>query len=99
MRINLLSTICAAFCCVVADQTYASVAWPAPSGNWTYTFDCDVLANTCPKGATTFDGTWITGGGSDSWDGSTNGGSFGTCNRPGGFSQYTESGVTFIRMQ
>ncbi len=53
---------------------------------------------------TSLDGTWIYGGGSDQWDGSTNGGifingGFGVGNKPGGWTVYTESGVTFLRMQ
>src|SRR5438552_2480530 len=83
MRINLLTSLCLAACCLVARQATAAIAFPDPAGGWTYQYNGNVLnttnpaapaAGTCSGGGAncgvSFDGTWnFTGGGSDQWGG------------------------------
>jgi hypothetical protein len=116
MRTKLITTLCLAAGCLVARQASAAIAFPDPSDGWTYQFNGDQLNTTNPTTASapspygagtgvSFDGTWrFTGGGSDSFDGSTNGGTFvdgafGVGNKPGGWTLCNEGGVTFVRMQ
>src|SRR5207245_68970 len=86
---------------LIVCSSHASILFPAPPGGWTYEYNGDQL-NTAPPNS--LDGTWIYGGGSDQWDGSTNGGTFvnggfGVGNKPGGWTAYVEGGVTYLRMQ
>jgi hypothetical protein len=118
MRIKFLTTLSLAVCCLAARQAVASLAYSPPPGGWTYEFNGDQLNTTNGTAVSwsaynqqvSLDGTWIFGGGSDAFDGSTNGGTFstnnvfGTANNPGGWTLYagskpSDSGVTFIRMQ
>ena len=82
------------------------VAYPDPPGGWTYIYNGDQLTVADDaSGFASLDGTWSHNNGSDTWDGSTiggtftTGGAFGVDNAPGGASMITEGGVTYLRMQ
>jgi hypothetical protein len=77
------------------------IAYPDPAGGWTYAF----LGNAAASGSLgapgfdALDGTWDRENGSDSWDGSALGGTFGPGNAPGGISALSSGGTNFIRLQ
>ncbi|MBI2950109.1 MAG: hypothetical protein HYY23_20945 [Verrucomicrobia bacterium] len=61
--------------------------YAAPAGGWTYTIDgTKATGGAANSGFTSLDGTWSHDNGSDEWDGSPVGGTFGATNRPGGVS-------------
>ena len=78
----------------------AGVLFPDPPGGWTYQLDgSQATAGAAGSGFSSLDGTWSHDNGSDEWDGSAPGGTFGVGNRPGGLGAFTEAGVTFLRIQ
>src|SRR5438034_8974866 len=87
---------------------WAQLAYPPPPGGWTYIYNVtnDIIIPAIPGNFDFLDGTWSHQNGSDGWDGSAHGGvlatssgGFATGNAPGGVTNYTESGVTFLRIQ
>jgi len=101
MSTKSFSIISFTVACLIVRHAGGAItsAWPDDPG-WTYQFDCDTLTNNCGLPSSTFDGTWRTGGGSDTWDGSAPGGVIdNVCNHPGGYGQFTEDGVSYVRMQ
>ncbi|MBI4662693.1 MAG: hypothetical protein HY735_28095, partial [Verrucomicrobia bacterium] len=63
-------------------QLYAN-----PAGGWTYTLDgTKATGGAANSGFTSLDASWSHDNGSDEWDGSPIGGTFGAANRPGGVS-------------
>src|SRR5437667_11975692 len=89
-----------------ALQVRAGVAYSDPPGGWTYIYNGDQLTVADDaSGFASLDGTWSHNNGSDTWDGSTiggtftTGGAFGVDNAPGVASMITEGGVTYLRMQ
>ena len=87
---------------------WAQPAYPPPPGGWTYIYNVtnDIIIPAIPGNFDFLDGTWSHQNGSDGWDGSapggvlaTSSGGFATGNAPGGVTNYTESGVTFLRIQ
>src|SRR5437867_2139368 len=87
-------------------QVRAGVAYSNPPGGWTYIYNGDqLIVADDASGFASLDGTWSHNNGSDTWDGSTNGGTFssgsgfGVDNGPGGASLITENGISYLRMQ
>src|SRR6059036_1183699 len=87
-------------------QVRAGVAYSNPPGGWTYIYNGDqlIVADNA-SGFASLDGTWSHDNGSDTWDGSTNGGTFssgsgfGIDNGPGGANLITENGIGYLRRQ
>jgi hypothetical protein len=77
----------------------AAVAFPDPPGGRTYIYNGDQLQIGQDTGYAWLDGTWGHDNGSDAFDGSQIGGTFGDANRPGGAMLGTEANVTYLRMQ
>lgn len=85
-----------------ATMAHAGVAYPDPTGGWSYLYRADagqdVFGDTTSFDA--LDGTWSHNNGSDQWDGSGLGGTFETgVNAPGGAHVYSEGGVSYLRIQ
>ena len=77
----------------------AGLLFPDPPGGWSYFFNGDARE---PGGGADFDaldGTWSHTNGSDEWDGSDIGGTFGPGNSPGGISVFTDGGISYLRIQ
>jgi hypothetical protein len=98
-----------AACCTVLILSLASaragIAFPDPSGGWSYIYNGNQLIVGAPlSGLTSLDGTWGHDS-SDQWDGSEIGGAFSTGdfgigNAPGGVSLVTnQTGTTYLRLQ
>ena len=79
----------------------AGVLYEEPAGGWLYVYEGSETTYGSGGGiADSLDGSWLRGGGSDSWDGSGIGGIFdGAINDPGGLQAFTESGTNYIRIQ
>jgi len=97
---------CSLLLLVETLQLRAGVAYSDPPGGWTYIYNGDQLTIADDaSGFASLDGTWSHNNGSDQWDGSTIGGAFsggsgfGVSNGPGGANLYTESGISYLRMQ
>ncbi|MDA1273565.1 MAG: hypothetical protein O2960_05880 [Verrucomicrobia bacterium] len=78
----------------------AQLAFSPPDGGWNYLYKGDAVKYAPPgEGFASLDGTWSHDNGSDAWDGSGIGGTFGADNRPGGAMIITEGDTTFLRIQ
>ncbi len=99
---STILTITAAAAFFATPSVFAvSIAFDDPAGGWTYAY-LGAAAAPGTGGAPGFDaldGTWDRENGSDSWDGSGLGGTFGVGNAPGGVSALVEGATDFIRMQ
>lgn len=99
MKMLMLST----FLCATAPRLHAtSIAYSDPVGGWRYAYE-GILAGVGSPGngwvQDALDGGFDRGGGSDSWDGSGLGGTFGSGNQPGGVEMQTDGGTNFLRVQ
>ena len=83
---------------ITTSSMFSQRIYEAPTGGWAYDFDAATAAPGA-GGFTALDGTWNHDNGSDEWDGSGLGGTFGTGNRPGGISALVEDTTTFLRLQ
>ncbi|MFM7103334.1 MAG: hypothetical protein ACKO3N_19460, partial [Verrucomicrobiota bacterium] len=90
-----------AACALLNPLGQAGVSFPDPSGGWSYIYEAnpgqDVFGDTSSFDA--LDGTWSHNNGSDTWDGSGLGGTFGPGNAPGGAQIFSEGGVHYLRIQ
>ncbi|MBL9136368.1 MAG: hypothetical protein JNK85_10895 [Verrucomicrobiales bacterium] len=80
----------------------AGVAYPDPSGGWSYFYGADDGQDLFGGGSDfdALDGTWSHNNGSDQWDGSAPGGTFEAgSNAPGGAKIYQDGTVSFLRIQ
>ena len=97
-KLLILSLGCALLACATIGR--AASAYPEPPGGWTYiNYFTEVIRGAAGSGFTSLDGTWSHDNGSDEWDGSAIGGTFGPGSGPGGVSLLTQDGTTFVRMQ
>ena len=87
------------FLTLVASSAQCGVAFSDPAGGWTYIFNGDAAAYGDTTSFDALDGTWSHNNGSDQWDGSQIGGTFGPDNAPGGVNIITEGGITYLRIQ
>src|SRR6266550_8343592 len=101
--IRPLSIGCSLLLLAEALQVRAGVAYSDPPGGWTYIYNGDqLIVADDASGFASLDGTWSHNNGSDTWDGSTiggtfsNGSGFGVDNAPGGASLITENGISYL---
>ena len=91
----------AALTTLAQPQTHAGVSFPDPVGGWSYIYNAnagqDLFGDTVSFDA--LDGTWSHNNGSDTWDGSGLGGTFGAGNAPGGAQIFSEGGIDYLRIQ
>ena len=78
----------------------AAKGFAAPASGWDYAYEGSE-ATFAPdgEGFASLDGTWSHDNGSDQWDGSGLGGTFGDDNRPGGAEIITEGSSDYLRIQ
>jgi hypothetical protein len=78
----------------------APTSYQDPDGGWDYAYEGDG-AEFAPdgEGFASLDGTWSHDNGSDQWDGSGLGGTFGDGNRPGGAMIVQEDNLNYLRIQ
>ncbi len=99
MKRLILPTVLAIFV-LSNQQALLGAAFSPPPGGWSYVYNGDkATAGDAGSGFSSLDGTWSHDNGSDEWDGSVIGGTFGDGNRPGGAMAVTEGGVTYLRIQ
>lgn len=95
----LLGSFLVATLGVVASHGQDSSFSP-PAGGWDYLYGGDqLIIGAADSGFTSLDGTWSHDNGSDAWDGSEIGGTFGPENGPGGVSLLGDAEIQFIRIQ
>jgi hypothetical protein len=89
-----------------ALEVRAGIAYSDPTGGWIYIYNGDqLMVSDDASGFASLDGTWSHNNGSDTWDGSTIGGTFstgsglGVDNGQSGANLFTENGIGYLRIQ